>query len=89
MIAVTGSLAMNNYGPGADIDYLVVTTPGRVWIARLLLVALVRFARLSGVELCPNFILSTEVLCLHEQTFLLRASWPRWFHCSGLIITGR
>lgn len=71
MIAVTGSLAMNNCGPGADIDYLVITAPGRVWTARLFIIGLVRFARLSGVDLCPNFILSTQVLRMHQETFFI------------------
>jgi len=84
MIAVTGSLAMNNFGPGADIDYLVVTRPGRVWITRLMLVALVRFARLSGVELCPNFILSTEVLRLQEQSFFIARELAQMVPLFGL-----
>lgn len=71
MIAITGSLAIDNFGPGADIDFLVVTTPGRVWTARLLLVGLVRLARLSGVELCPNFVLSTKELRLHQQNLVM------------------
>ena len=84
MIAVTGSLAMNNFGQGADIDYLVVTTPGRVWVARLLLVALVRFARLWRVELCPNFILSTEVLRLQEQSFFIARELAQMVPLFGL-----
>ena len=71
MIAVTGSLAMDNFTPGADIDFLVVTTPGRVWTARLLLVCLVRVARMSGVELCPNFVLSSKELQLNQQNFVM------------------
>src|SRR5690242_13760092 len=42
MIGVTGSLAMNNMARGADIDFLVVTAPGRVWSTRFWLVAIVR-----------------------------------------------
>ena len=80
---------MNNLGPGADIDYLVVTTPGRVWTARLLLVGLVRFARLSGVELCPNFILSTEALRLQEQTFFIARELAQMVPLFGLNAYGR
>jgi predicted nucleotidyltransferase len=68
MIAVTGSLAMNNMGPGSDIDYLVVTVPKRVWTTRLLLVAVVRLARLGGQELCPNYVLSTHVMQIEDQS---------------------
>ncbi len=69
MISVTGSLAMDNMRPGADIDYLVVSKRGRVWLARLGLVAMVRLARLVGDELCPNYVLSTEALSIRDHTF--------------------
>ena len=62
MVAVTGALAVNNSPPGDDIDFLIVTTPGRVWLARALVVALVRLARLFQVGLCPNYVLSQTAL---------------------------
>ncbi len=62
MVAVTGALAMNNVEAGADIDYLIVTRPGRVWLTRACAIAVVRGARLFGVQLCPNYILDTTAL---------------------------
>lgn len=62
MVAVTGALAVNNAPPGDDIDFLIVTVPGRVWLARAFSVALVRVARLFGVGLCPNYVLSQSAL---------------------------
>jgi hypothetical protein len=62
MVAVTGALAVDNAPAGDDIDYLIVTAPGRVWLARALAVAVVRLARLFGVGLCPNYVLAHSAL---------------------------
>lgn len=37
-VAVTGSLAVNNTIKDDDIDFMVVTTPGRLWITRLIVI---------------------------------------------------
>jgi hypothetical protein len=61
-VAVTGTLAVDNVEQGADIDYLIATVPGRVWLARLLTVGIVRVGRLAGVEICPNYVISVDAL---------------------------
>jgi hypothetical protein len=66
MVAVTGALAMDNVADG-DIDYLVVTEPGRLWMCRALVVGVVRLAALKGVTLCPNYFLSERALVLEER----------------------
>lgn len=59
MVALTGALAMRNApAEDDDLDYLVVTTANRVWLARAFTIVLVRLARLWGVEICPNYVVS-------------------------------
>jgi hypothetical protein len=67
MVAVTGSLAVENADDGDDIDYLIVTAPGRVWLARAQTMAVVRVAALRGVTLCPNYLLDQDALALPER----------------------
>ncbi|MBC8098566.1 MAG: hypothetical protein H7Y11_03930 [Armatimonadetes bacterium] len=63
MVALTGALAACNPAhPNDDYDYLIVTQPGRVWLARAGAVLLVRLAKRRGVTLCPNFVLSQDAL---------------------------
>lgn len=68
MVSLTGALAVDNVESGADIDYLVVTEPGRVWLCRAMIVQAVRAARLGGVVLCPNWILAADSLELEERS---------------------
>jgi len=66
MVAVTGGLAMDNMSDG-DIDYLVITEPGRLWLCRAMIVGLVKVAAIKGTELCPNYFLSERALVLDER----------------------
>jgi hypothetical protein len=66
MVAVTGALAMDNVAD-ADIDYLVITEPGRLWLARGLVVGIVHAAAARGATLCPNYFLSERALVLDER----------------------
>lgn len=67
MVAVTGALAVDNAPVGDDVDFLIVTAPGRVWLARAFAVVLVRAARLFGVGLCPNYVLSQSALAQDQH----------------------
>jgi hypothetical protein len=84
MLAVTGSLAMNNVEANADIDYLVVTTPGRLWSCRLSVLVVARLAALQGVSLCPNFLLTTDVLEIPAHSLYAAHEFAQMVPLSGL-----
>lgn len=67
LVGVTGALAMNNAAAGADIDLFILAQPGRLWLCRLFILAVVRLAARHGTELCPNFLISTDHLRLSER----------------------
>ncbi|MCB9009110.1 MAG: hypothetical protein H6656_17420 [Ardenticatenaceae bacterium] len=67
LVAVTGSLAMNNVGADADIDYFVVTENGRLWLTRALVIGIVRLAARRGIILCPNYFVAESALTLPER----------------------
>lgn len=58
MVAITGALAVGNATDGADIDLMVVTERGRVWLGRAMTIAFVRHAASRGHVLCPNTFLA-------------------------------
>jgi hypothetical protein len=63
MVALTGALAMRNASDtDDDLDYLLLTKPGRVWLARAFAILLVRLGRRRGVEICPNYVLAETAL---------------------------
>lgn len=63
MVAVTGALAMRNAASADDdLDFFLLTAPGRVWLARACAILLVRAARLRGVTICPNYIAAATAL---------------------------
>ena len=62
MAALTGSLAVLNSTKAADFDYMLVTAPNHVWTARAFALLFNRVTRLFGHTLCPNLIVSENVL---------------------------
>jgi hypothetical protein len=69
LVAVTGTLAVNNMEPGQDIDYLIVTAPERVWLARMFALVFVYLGRLEKLTICPNYVFSSGVLSQFEPSF--------------------
>lgn len=89
MVAVTGALAVNNVEPGADIDYLVVTEPGKVWSCRAMILLLARMARLQGITLCPNYLLSLHSLAFPDQNLYAAHEFAQMVPLAGLDVYER
>jgi hypothetical protein len=71
MVAVTGALAMNNVVVDDDVDFLILTAPGRVWLTRAFAILVVRLARLTGARLCPNYLLATTALAQDRRDLFI------------------
>lgn len=68
MVAVTGGLAIDSVAAHDDIDYFIITRPGRLWLTRLMIIALGKVAERSDIELCPNYIVATNSLEMTPRT---------------------
>lgn len=67
MVAVTGSLAVDNPGNGADEDFMLVTDGGRLWTARAMAKVLQQLdSYFSGGRLCVNYLVSMRRLTLEN-----------------------
>jgi hypothetical protein len=72
MVALTGALSVRNAAHGDDdLDYLLITAAGRVWTARACAILLVRWARLRGAQVCPNYVLAETALVQQGQDIFL------------------
>ena len=89
MVAITGTLAVNNVDADADIDYLIVTVPRRVWLARLLAIVLVRRGRLEGIEICPNYVISADALDQFDRSFFSAHELAQMVPLYGLDVYSR
>jgi hypothetical protein len=83
MVAVTGSLAMNNVEEGKDIDFMLVTVPKHLWTCRAFVLFVARLAKLEGVDLCPNYLITTNALALDEHSLYVAHELAQMIPLSG------
>lgn len=67
MVTLTGSLAMLNLSRDADMDYMLVTQPRRLWLARAFAVLFGRLMRITGDRICVNLLVSESALEWHPR----------------------
>ncbi|MBN2382847.1 hypothetical protein JXQ70_08190 [bacterium] len=65
-LLVTGSLAVDNATEHDDLDFLVLTSPGRLWFVFAILGTAQRLV--SRFYLCPNYYLSIDHLLIRRRT---------------------
>jgi hypothetical protein len=72
LCAVVNTVAISNAKPDSDIDVLIVTSPGHIWIARAMVTAIVsmlgyrRHGRQVANRICLSFYVTTEALNLER-----------------------
>jgi hypothetical protein len=67
-VFVSGSLSKHSMSADSDIDFFIVTQPGRLWLARTLLVLFKKiFLFNSHKYFCVNYFLDTEHLEIEEK----------------------
>jgi hypothetical protein len=68
-VGISGSLSKHYADPDADIDFFIITAPGRLWIARTLLHLLKKISYLAGRQhwFCMNYFIDERALRIAEQ----------------------
>jgi hypothetical protein len=69
-VFISGDLSKGVANPKSDIDYVVVTEPGRLWICRSLLVAFKKVFLLNSKKyFCLNYYLDSDHLSLDDRNY--------------------
>lgn len=67
-VFVSGSLSKHCMRPESDVDFFIVTTPGRLWLARTALVLFKKIFLLNSHKyFCVNYFVDTEHLEVEEK----------------------
>ncbi len=89
MVTLTGSLAMLNLNHDADMDYMLVTQPGRLWLARAFAVLFGRVMRIFGDRICVNLLVSESALEWHPRDLYSAREMCQMIPLTGLVVYQR
>ncbi len=67
-VMLSGSMSKGVLAVDGDIDYFVITAPGRLWVARTLLIAYKKLFLLnSRRDFCVNYFVDTDHLAIEDR----------------------
>ena len=67
-VMLSGSMSKGVLAADGDIDYFVITAPGRLWVARTLLIAYKKLFLLnSRRDFCVNYFVDTQHLVIEDR----------------------
>ncbi len=67
-VSISGSMSKGYMDRDADLDFFIITEPGRLWIARTLLILFKKIFLLNSRKyFCINYLVDTEHLEIEEQ----------------------
>jgi hypothetical protein len=67
-VFISGSLSKGTMGEDGDIDYFIVTTPNRLWVARTLLILYKKIFLLNSRKyFCINYLIDEEALEIEQK----------------------
>ncbi len=71
-IAISGSLSKGVIHPKGDIDYFIITKPGRLWISRTLLILFKKLFLLNSRKyFCVNYFVDTNHLNITDKNLFV------------------
>lgn len=71
-VCVSGSLSKQYFDPDADIDFFIITSEGRLWLARTLMVAYKRVVlKGSHKHFCVNYFVSDSGLAIPDENIFV------------------
>ncbi|CAN5909753.1 hypothetical protein BH11BAC7_BH11BAC7_05910 [soil metagenome] len=71
-VAVSGSLSKGTMDKDGDIDYFIITEPGRLWIARTMLVLFKKIFLLNSKKyFCVNYFIDSDRLTIPDRNLFV------------------